>query len=336
LSWSYIDAGLNLHATRRLYWIMMAGVGARMLEETISNVLKGLHKVKLGVGLLDSPRQMISLIVLLSFLASNKGLTLTTALLIYILATLPAIIAGGKVIGPLIIQQAKQGLRVKSSFPLLYSSLPYWGLNTLSILMASAPLWLVSGFVADSQAGLYGAAMQLTVSISFFLGVTNQVTPATMAALYVSGEVEELEAILRKTASWGLLLSTPALFLLFFFGKPILSILYGDQYSAAYVVLILLALGQYINAAAGSAGMLMQMSGRHLALLKIAVFWVIANLSIGAALAGPFGMTGIAASSCLAIFGQNVSMVVFVRRFIGVRTYAKISWSSFTHLISYI
>jgi O-antigen/teichoic acid export membrane protein len=198
-------------------------------------------------------------------------------------------------------------------------------MNLMSILRASVPLWLASAIVGSEGAGLYGAAVQLTLLISFFLGIANQITPASLAALHAAGDKAALEELLRKTAGWGLIIATPAFGTMLLFGRGMLELIYGEAYRAGYGTLAFLAVAQYINAAAGSPGMLMQMSGKQATLLKMTAFWVSCNIGLGILLAHWAGVSGIAAASCVALIGQNLTMVYYVRREIGVRTYAEIN-----------
>jgi O-antigen/teichoic acid export membrane protein len=325
LFWPAITNCLNIISTESLLWLIFLCIAIRALEDHLTFILKGLHQVKLSIALLNSPRQIISVAFLLLIWISEINFSLQGAFFLYILASIPAMIFGLAFILKLVPCILKK-IETIPNVPLLKSSMPFLGMNLLSILMASGPLWLVSGLVGKTEAGLYGAAVQLTFMISFFLGINNQITPPALAALVANNEKEQLESILRKTSGWGLMLSTPAVVMLLFFGKPILSIVYGPAFSEAGIVLAFLTIGQFVNAAAGSPGMMLQMSGKQSSLLAITSIWMILTLIGGITLTPNWGMNGIAAAHCLALIGQNLTMVLLVRQQIGVRTYAHLNF----------
>lgn|GEM_PF-5601752 len=322
--WPWMLALLNVPALQGLFWVLIACIAVRVMEESGSTVLKGMHQIKLGVGLLDSPRQLLFLGVLAILWLMRNEPHLGSIFTIYALATLPAIALCVIAIASRLHKHPCPVSRI-AHWVLLKESAPYLGMNIFSILMASAPLWVASAILGTEAAGLYGAAVQLTLLISFFLGVANQITPASLAALYAQDDKRVMEDLLRTTARWGLIIATPALLAILLLGRQIMGLVYGEAYHAGYVPLVLLALAQYVNAAAGSPGMLLQMSGRQAALLKLTAFWVACNIGMGWLFAHWIGIIGVATASCIAVVGQNISMVYYVKIRLGVRTYARLN-----------
>ena len=324
LSWSHLVTALNISALQNLFWLLAACVAVRVIEEAGSAVLKGLHQIKLGVGLLDSPRQLMFLVMIGALLYWHGKQTIASVFVVYAMATLPAVIWSAIAVTKSLHKNSCNRDRI-DRLALLKSSAPYFGMNLLSILMASIPFWIASAFVGTEEAGLYGAAVQVSIVISFFLGIANQITPASLAALYARGDKIKLENLLQTTAGWGLMIATPALLLILMFGQEMLTIIFGQAYGKSYGPLAFLAIAQYVNAAAGSPGLLLQMSGRQVAVLIITFSWVVVNIGMGIALALWAGIHGVAVANCIAVVGLNITLVLYVRLKMSLRTYARIN-----------
>jgi O-antigen/teichoic acid export membrane protein len=320
LFWPLISSSLNLISPNNVLFLFFLCIGVRGIEDHLTFVLKGLHRVKLSIALLNSPRQILSVLFLFLIWLTNSEFTLRGALLLYVCASLPASAIGLALLIKLWPSRLSKIASIKT-YPLVIDSLPYFGMSLLSILMASVPLWMVSGLVGKTEAGLYGASIQLTFLISFFLGINNQITPHALASLFAANEKDRLEKILRTTAGWGVMLALPAVFILTLCGAFTLGLVYGPAYREAHITLIFLTLGQFVNATAGSPGLMLQMSGKQTLLLLSTSFWVIFNIGTGIFLVRDWGMNGIAAAHCFALIGHNLTMVYVVHNQFGVKTY---------------
>src|SRR5690606_19523202 len=83
------------------------------------------------------------------------------------------------------------------------------------------------------------------------------------------------------------------------FGEWILGFLFGNQYEAAYLPLVILTVGQLGNALFGSVGALLNMTGHERDTLSGMFVALLANLLIGVLLIPDLGMVGAAiASAC--------------------------------------
>jgi O-antigen/teichoic acid export membrane protein len=80
----------------------------------------------------------------------------------------------------------------------------------------------------------------------------------------------------------------------------------------------ILSVGQIVNAATGSVGFLLAMTGRERVSMRILVASLALNVVANLALVPRYGMLGAAVGTTLAMTVWNVAMVVAVRRSLGV------------------
>jgi O-antigen/teichoic acid export membrane protein len=101
----------------------------------------------------------------------------------------------------------------------------------------------------------------------------------------------------------------------------VLGLAYGEAYAGGWVVLLILAVGSFWDGASGSAGYVLQMTGHHLALLRLTLTAAAVNLVLSLLLAPRFGGPGVAAATATTLIALNLANVRAARKLVGVRTF---------------
>ncbi len=94
--------------------------------------------------------------------------------------------------------------------------------------------------------------------------------------------------------------------------------LFGEEFTAGFTALVILTVGQMVNAGAGSVGLLLQMTGHE---RDVAVGLAIAlamNLALNLALIPVWGVNGAALGATANVILLNVLLAVQVRRKLGI------------------
>jgi O-antigen/teichoic acid export membrane protein len=175
------------------------------------------------------------------------------------------------------------------SFPLLISALMFlaWGMLDHLILGLLCP---------PQEVAFYGVAYRFALVVSFPLIAINAVLPPLFVQLYHRRELAELEHLAYTGARWAFYLSLPLCLLLILNSHELLAI-FGPGFNEARWSMSLLAVGQLVCVVCGSPIVLLYMTERQNAALKV--------LSLGAGLSLPlmvllgylFGKTGVAIGS---------------------------------------
>ena len=98
------------------------------------------------------------------------------------------------------------------------------------------------------------------------------------------------------------------------FGRQIITILFGPEFAAANAPLAILSIGQLANAATGSVGVLLVMTGyQHRATAAMAAGAVL-NVLIGLVLIPAYAETGAAIAATVSLIVSNVLMTFATRR----------------------
>jgi len=205
---------------------------------------------------------------------------------------------------------------VKLAWPMLLTSLTF-------LVLTQADLWIVGALRSQQEVAVYGAAARLVLLVAMPLMIANAVVPPLVAEMHAQGNTEQLERSLRTTATVAGIPSFLVLLTFIFAGGPLLQLVFGDAYGDGAPILALLCLGQMLNVWAGSCGVTLMMTGYQTTMLVVTIFSGLLSIAGALLLVGPWGPVGVAAAAAAAMMVQNVLMLIFVKRAIGVWTHMR-------------
>lgn len=196
---------------------------------------------------------------------------------------------------------------------------PLFVISLMSALQTWAPLLLLGIWVSSDEVGVFGAAMRLSILVSFLLVTLNNVIAPKFAELYATGDLTAMGQMARRAAAVLTLMVSPIFLLLFFFSSEVMQ-LFGPGFSVGGGVLTILLLGQLVNVVTGSVGFMLMMSGNESAIRTIVVASTAVLLILMLLLTPEMGGVGAAVSVSIALAGQNLLSVIVVYKKFGVVT----------------
>lgn len=209
---------------------------------------------------------------------------------------------------------------------LIATSLPLFWVSIISIVMWSVDTIMLGIWTDSTAVGLYNAAARTALLVSFILVAVNTVVAPKFAALYAQGEMARLGRLARGSAALTTLIASPALLVLLVWPEFVLR-MFGAEFAAASTVLVILALGQFVNVATGSVGYLLMMTGHEIAMRNIVIFSALMNIGLNALLIPRFGIIGAAAATASTLALMNFVCVGFVYRKLSIFTIANFNFS---------
>jgi len=198
------------------------------------------------------------------------------------------------------------------------TTIPLLFLGAITLLNNSIDVLLLP-FVgaSDSDLAVYGTSTRVVRLIAFGLQAVNAIFPAVVAELYAKRKLLELQRQASLSAGILAAFTIPLSIVLIVGGKLILGA-FGEQYVAGYPVLVVLAVGQLVNAGTGSVGFILALTGNERLSLRILVTSLILNAALVTGLYPVFGLVGAAMGNTIAISAWNIAMVIAVRKKIGI------------------
>jgi O-antigen/teichoic acid export membrane protein len=175
----------------------------------------------------------------------------------------------------------------------------------------TADILVLSIFATPAQAGIYIAASRISGLVNLPLAAVNVIFIPLMAEYHAKGKREQLESMVKLVTKWSLLLSLPVCLCCFVFHDAILGI-FGAQYTAGWLVLVILCFGYLVNAGTGPVFQLLSVT-RRLRLTSIdSVTQLILGVALSFFLIPRFNILGAALAAALASILVNVLCVIEV------------------------
>jgi O-antigen/teichoic acid export membrane protein len=183
---------------------------------------------------------------------------------------------------------------------------PIFATDALWLLRGSVAVFLLEYFhstagVAEFRAVLPVAGLNKVVFESFQL----LFMPAA-ARLVARGDRAGMNDLYWQTSAWIAVLSFPAFVASFALAQPLTVLLFGEQYAASALVLAILSLGNFVNAALGFNALTLRALGKVRWIVAIDVASFVALVAANVALVPRYGAVGGAVATCGGIVLNNL------------------------------
>jgi len=204
----------------------------------------------------------------------------------------------------------------------LLSALPLAMISGLHVINNQTDIIMLGVLRTPEETGIYKVVVSAGALVIFGLQSINMVVAPYFARLYSQGDLERLQKIVALSSRAILFLALPPVIIFVLFGKYLLSFLFGETYEAGEAALIILGLGQFVNASFGSVGVLLNMTGHERDSLKAVIIAAVANVLLNLTLIPLFGIVGAAIATAITLFIWNLIMWRLVYKRIGLNTLA--------------
>ncbi|MCF6149521.1 MAG: oligosaccharide flippase family protein [Candidatus Kuenenia sp.] len=185
------------------------------------------------------------------------------------------------------------------SSPLLLSGFLMFLLSWVDTLML--------GFMRTSaDVGIYRAASQIPIFLLLVSRASNSIYAPAIAELYYQDKKDRLQNLLKTSTRWIFFFTLPLTLILIFSPKEILSV-FGKEYTeAGSLVLIILALSQFVNCVTGGVGMNLSICGKQNLELFNNIAMFVVNVILNYFLISTYGAVGAAFATAISIASINI------------------------------
>ena len=194
----------------------------------------------------------------------------------------------------------------------------------LVVILTSLITWtdtlMLGYFRPADEVGIYSAALRTAMLTGIVLVSFNAIFSPLISDLYNRGETGRLESMFKLTCRWIFTFSLPLFLLISLFPAEIMS-LFGAEFVSGQNVLVVIAFAWFINAAAGSVGVMLIMSGYQKVMMVNSIAIFLLNVLMNYFLIPAYGMQGAAVASGLSIIAYNAVMLLQVKILIGMHPY---------------
>ena len=281
--------------------------------------IRGLKKLIFSELLRSVFIPLVCIILLLIFSARTEFVL--TPIYVYGAGILMAFVLASAIIIKLLgrIKTASVGSKLGVR-DLLWVSWPMFLCAIGVYLMDNLGLFLVQSFFDETKVGLYSIVIKFSVLITIILTGINTIAAPKFAELFWANKHEELKRTVLFSAKTSFFLSTPIFLILITIPELLLSIFDIEENYAA-TMLIIVAVGQYINVLTGSVGAFLNMTGNQIINRNIVIMSTIITVILSVVLINYYGMIGIAIATALGYAILNVSRAVYIYKKFDIKTF---------------
>jgi O-antigen/teichoic acid export membrane protein len=200
------------------------------------------------------------------------------------------------------------------------SAFKFMMLGSLTLINMQADLVLI-GILSDyEQVGLYKVVSATAGFLVLGTSALNAVAAPKFARLYALKDAQELERVAAIVAWIGFAFAMCGLLTLGFFGSSLIPLVFGEEFAGGKLPLVILCAAQVVNAAIGSVGFMLNMTGNERDSMFAMLVAVLINVALNLVLIPKHGAVGAAMASATSIVFWNLLLFYKVRIRVGINT----------------
>ena len=294
----------------RCMWLALLLIPLVSLGSLRGAMLRGLRKVVLG----QLPEQVIRpaallVLILLLYLGGHAFETAVSVMAVQIVSVAIAFGCG------LVLFMRNRPPELATAVPQfrstaawLHSSIPFGLSAAMQLINGRTDVLVLGMFRDDAEVGVYRVAVQLATLIIFAQQTVNAIQGPHVAHLYAEGDMKKLQKMITKSSRLTFAFSLSIVVLLFLFGELIIRLAFGHQYVGAYWPLLILSVGQLVNASTGAVANVLNMTGHERDTTRIILVGAVLNVALNFALTPLLGMVGAAIATASGLITWNLLM----------------------------
>jgi O-antigen/teichoic acid export membrane protein len=202
---------------------------------------------------------------------------------------------------------------IKTSMPMMITGIS-------SALLVAMPIFFLDYYASQRDAGIFSVAFRLASLVSLVLVVVNTIAAPKFAELYWTDKKIELQKFINQSVKIIFWVSFFLTIIIISSGNFLLS-LFGDEFIAGYWVLVILVIGQLVNAATGSVGIFMNMSGKQKAYRNINLIALGVTISLLVAFRNYLTLELVSLIMLVKVGMLNLCSLIYIKKKIKLITY---------------
>jgi len=318
----FISIGLGINSDpifMHTFFLALILIPISVLVTLKQSILKGLEKVVLGhvPEMLIKPFLLLLCLLLIYILGFKEILSSSMAVAITIFASLISLWTVHIILKRELPSQIHNSPPVYNMKVWIKSALPLSLIGGMLVINSQTDIIMLGAIRGPKETGIYSIANAFSGLITFVLISVNASLAPSIASLYTSRNMLKLQNKITLSARLIFCLSLPVGIIIILFGKFFLSI-YGADFVIGLSSLRILCIGQLVNAAAGSVGLLLIMTGHERDSAWGIGFGAVFNVVLNFLLIPLWGIEGAAIATSSSMVIWNVILIWFVWKRLGI------------------
>lgn len=296
--------------------ISLAVIIPQILSRIFASGINGFRKIWQSNLVNDTLSKVLVALGLFTLLLFNIEITVINVAILYAIGRIGVTLAVGGYWKHLFKFKGKRTLQTG---PMLKVALPLLIVSSTTLVAKSTDTVMLGWLSTARDVGFYSVASKLGLLTNFFLAISISTLSPKIASLYAEKKMKELEKMIQQITKGLFFLGIGTIAVYFFVGKSILN-LWGDEFIAAYLVLIIITIGQFFNVSTAGTSVFLVMTGHEKILGKIVFLSAIINFTLNYLLIPKYGAAGAAIATASTVTVENIIKVITVKQKTGILT----------------
>jgi O-antigen/teichoic acid export membrane protein len=300
------DEGLSIVAL--IFSMVVAGL--------VQASLNGLNKAVLGILVFEVCANFIKVTVSCYFYFANVDVEAVDVLNLILASTILSLVAG------VFVNQVENNKLLARTNRIVNRALLKQGsmllvLSSSWLVMLYSDILVLSWLSSTEDVGGYAVAQRLSTIVVILLSAVNSVISPKLSNFYRAGEMGAFASLVKSSTFILLFIGLGIMLLGLLLSKSVMGI-WGEEFSAYFMTLNILLIGQFVNVATGSVGVSLIMIGKSRAVSKAAAVSAILNIALNLLLVSIYGVNGAAIATAFSLSILNLLYLYFLYKETGI------------------
>lgn len=216
-----------------------------------------------------------------------------------------------------------KGVKEKESLHFLFSlSIPLMLSSAITVVNSEIDQYMIGYYLNDAKLAIYSMALNIGKVSSFALVAINSIFAPLISEYYYSGMIEKLKFLYSRTTKWITCFDAIVMGIVSVCAKDVL-FLVGEEYVDGVNVLVIILIGETVNAMVGSVGYLNSMTGKAGYVLLANLIAVLANIILNKQMIPIYGIIGVAIASASAMIISNLLLFALMFKHLKIHPYTQ-------------
>lgn len=189
--------------------------------------------------------------------------------------------------------------------------------NSISMINTQIDSLLIGRFMSETDVGYYTTAVIIMQGMTLLPGAVQAVTTPAIATCYGKKEYSNIKKLVKNTMLKIFAVELIFLIILTVFGKYVIVMLFSEEFTSAYIPMLILSIGYVIYSPWVSISTIFASIGKVNLSFKLNGLCAILNTASNLLLIPKFGLIGAASATTLSLILTLMINLYFVRRYVG-------------------
>ena len=199
---------------------------------------------------------------------------------------------------------------------LTHASMNLWTASIMSLAVQWSGILIAGAMLPAEDVALLTAAQRTAMLTSFVLMVVNMVVAPRYARLWKEGNIERIQYLAKWSTRGMIVMVLPIVAVMMILPENVMG-LFGEGFEEAAVLLMILAVGQFVNVATGSVGYLLNMSGHERDFNRVTLMTGPLSVILAFFMTYFYGALGTAVAVSIGVAVQNIGAAIIVKLRLG-------------------